>query len=112
MDNQDWEEVTIRSKKPRLSSPLRNQSVKYNNVSSELRKIENAETGKPRIITPKSRSDMAAARMARNLTQKQLDMLCKFPSNTTNAFEAGRICPTSIQIQSLNRILNIKLERE
>jgi ribosome-binding protein aMBF1 (putative translation factor) len=55
---------------------------------------------------------MAAARMARNLTQKQLDMLCKFPSNTTNAFEAGRICPTSIQIQSLNRILNIKLERE
>lgn len=109
MGNQDWEEVVI-SKKARLNSTP--ETIKHSNLGSELRKIEKIETGKPKMLTVKSRSDMASARMAKHLTQKQLDMLCKFPANTMNAFEAGRLCPTSIEVQSLNRVLGIKLDRE
>ena len=111
MDDQDWELVTIRSKKARVSDHKITSPTKHSNTGSELRKVETAESGKPKMLTVKSRSDMASGRMEKLLTQKQLDMMCKFPANTTSAFEAGRLCPTSIQVQSINRVLGIKLER-
>ncbi len=115
MDDQDWTEVTLRSpKKPRIYEPGHSAGVpiRYTAGVSDTRVINDTEIGKPKILSAKSRADMAAARMVKKLTQKQLDNLCSFPSNSTNAFEAGRICPSAAQLQNLNRILGIKLVRE
>lgn len=119
MADQDWETITIFSKdNKRNGYPLEKPSgakvlrPKQNSTAAELRKLENAETGKPKMLTPQSRSALAAARVAKGMTQKQLDQQGCFPLNSTNQWEAGRICPTSQQIQVLHRILQVKLERQ
>ena len=112
MDDQDWTVVTIRSKHKKQPMSSISKPDRISSNAHELRKVEQMEMGVPKILTAKSRSDMAVARVAKKLTQKQLDIMGSFPSNSCNAWEAGRICPTSNQIQSLHRILSIKLVRE
>ena len=113
MEHQDWEEVTLRSvKKARLHEPGASTPVRYTMQAIDARKIENTEVAKVKKLTAKSRTDMAAARTAKNLTQKQLDMRCAFPANTINAFESGRQCPSRVHIQNIQRTLGIKLELE
>jgi ribosome-binding protein aMBF1 (putative translation factor) len=118
MSHQDWETITIFNKdNKRNGYPLEKVSgtqairVKQTGTSAELRKLETAETGKPKMLTPQSRTALAAARVAKGLTQKQLDQQGAFPLNSTNMWESGKICPTSQQIQALHRILQVKLER-
>jgi len=79
--------------------------------SAELRKVAEADGGKPKILTATSRSAMAAARVAFGLTQKELDARGSFPTNSCSSWESGRICPSSIQIQAIHKILGVKLER-
>ena len=113
MDNQDWTEVTLRStNKPRVTMSGSTVPVRYTMAATDLRKVENTEIAKPKALTAKSRADIAAARTAKKLTQKQLDMSCAFPANTTNAFESGRQCPSRVHIQSIQRVLGIKLDLE
>lgn len=120
MDDQDWQTVTI--KKPLIKnaasayvihdrSHVANSSVKIQNKSAEMRKVAETDIGKPKMLTHESRSAMAAARVAFGLTQKELDARCSFPLNSTNSFESGKVCPSSIQIQALHRVLGVKLNR-
>jgi len=111
MDDQDWTVVTLRSAKRQKVSEG-SVPARYTTGNSDLRKVAEAETGKPKFLSPKSRADMAASRTAKKLTQKQLDMSCSFPANSVNAFESGRICPSRAHIQSIQRVLGIKLELE
>jgi DNA-binding transcriptional regulator YiaG len=115
MSDQDWISVTIKKKSSSQTHSNTGASIvkkSYSNTASELRKVENSDVTKQKILTPKSRADMAAARVAMKLTQKELDMRGSFPPNSCNSWESGRICPSSSQIQILHRILHIKLERE
>ena len=79
--------------------------------SAELRKVAEADGGKPKMLTATSRAAMAAARVAFGLTQKELDARGSFPTNSCSSWESGRICPSSIQIQAIHKILGVKLER-
>ena len=81
-------------------------------AANSARKIESVEIGKLKILTSKSRSDMAQARVAKGLTQKQLDQRGQFPANSCNLWESGKVCPSGPQINILHRVLGIKLERE
>ena len=111
MDNQDWKPVKIESTKLRT---LTNKPY-HANVSESthaMKKIEQSEVTRIKMLTPKSRSDMAQARVAKGFTQRQLDQRCQFPANTVNGWEAGKTCPTGPQINILHRILGIKLERD
>jgi len=105
MDNQDWTTVTIQknSKAPVTRVPEAVHSI---------RKIEEAEPSKLKVLTRKSRSEMAQVRFAKGMTQKQLDQKCQFPANSCNGWESGKSCPTGPQINILHRVLGIKLERE
>lgn len=78
--------------------------------SAELRKVAEADGGKPKMLTATSRAAMAAARVAFGLTQKELDVRGSFPTNSCSSWESGRICPSSIQIQAIHKILGVKLE--
>jgi ribosome-binding protein aMBF1 (putative translation factor) len=111
MSMQDWEPITISGKSPVKGSSGGTSKPKFTSSAEELRKVDSAEGGKPKMLTQTSRSAMASARVAKGLTQKQLDQQGCFPANSTNAWESGRLCPTSQQVQILNRILSIKLER-
>lgn len=114
-DDQDWQTVTVRGSRPSVKnttgSSVAQTRLKVTNNSAELRKVAETDVGKPKMLTTESRSAMAAGRAALKLTQKELDMRCSFPTNSCNAWESGRICPNSTQIQVLQRVLNIKLER-
>ena len=110
MDHQNWEPVIIRSvgaKKIFQQAP-----TNISNSVHAARKIENSEIGKLKTLSSKSRSDMAQARVAKGLTQKQLDQRGQFPANSCNLWESGKVCPSGPQINILHRILGIKLERD
>jgi len=90
----------------------KNSGPKVSEAVHAARKIEQVDIGKIKMLTSKSRSEMAQARVAKGLTQKQLDQRGQFPLNSCNSWEAGKICPTGPQISILHRLLGIKLERE
>lgn len=93
--NQDWTPVVLTKPVPSVSKS----------------KSKPTEEPKPKILTSKSRADIAQARIAKGLTQKQLDQLGQFPTNSCNLWESGKVCPSGPQINILHRILKIKLER-
>ncbi len=94
--NQDWTPVVLTKPVPSVS--------KSNPKDKD-------EEPKLKILTSKSRGDIAQARIAKGLTQKQLDQLGQFPTNSCNLWESGKVCPSGPQINILHRILKIKLER-
>jgi ribosome-binding protein aMBF1 (putative translation factor) len=110
MDNQDWSSITIRN--PLSRTDTKQQSIRVPEAAHSMKKIEQAEIGKFKVLSIKSRSELAQARSAKGMTQKQLDQKCQFPPNTCNSWEAGKACPTGPQINILHRILGIKLERD
>jgi ribosome-binding protein aMBF1 (putative translation factor) len=111
MDNQDWAPTTIHSSRANLHAS-KGVVTRVPESVHATRKIEQAEIGKFKILSIRSRSEMAQARFAKGMTQKQLDQKCQFPPNTCNSWEAGKSCPTGPQINILHRVLGIKLERE
>jgi ribosome-binding protein aMBF1 (putative translation factor) len=117
MSSQDWSSVvlrnpnaTIKTSQTSLAKPA--ASGRVSDAVHAARKVENSETMKLKMLSTKSRSELAQARTAKGFTQKQLDQRCQFPVNTTNSWESGKSCPTGPQINILHRILGIKLERD
>jgi|UniRef100_A0A6C0DJR5 ribosome-binding protein aMBF1 (putative translation factor) len=112
MDYQDWNPITIRSSTAVATVAKKQAGPKVSDAVHSARKIDAVEVGRLKTLTSKSRSEMAQARVAKGLTQKQLDQRGQFPANTCNLWESGKMCPSGPQINILHRILGIKLERE
>jgi ribosome-binding protein aMBF1 (putative translation factor) len=112
MEHQDWSHVTIRSGSSKLQPAVKvgHAVNKVNEAATHLRKIEGAEVGKLKTLTPESKTALVAGRLAKKLTQKELDMRGSFPANSTNGWESGRVTPSRAQIQILQRILGVKLD--
>jgi ribosome-binding protein aMBF1 (putative translation factor) len=110
MEHQDWTPVKISSAKAGLK--LVADSERNRAIPNSKKVLEHSEIGAFKVLTSRSRSDMAQARVAKGLTQKQLDQKGQFPAGTINGWEAGKACPTGPQVNILHRILGIKLERE
>lgn len=114
MDHQDWTPVTVRSSTAIAAAKKQVQQVtgRISEAAHNARKLDTADVGKLNTLSSKSRSDMAQARVAKGLTQKQLDQRGQFPANSCNLWESGKVCPSGPQINILHRILGIKLERD
>lgn len=112
MDHQDWDPVIVRSKTAITAAAKKNSGPTLSDAVHATRKLENSDVGKLKMLTGKSRSEMAQARVAKGMTQKQLDQRGQFPANSCNSWEAGKVCPSGPQINILHRLLGIKLERE
>ena len=112
MDHQDWTTVTLRSTKAVATEAKKHSGPNLSEAVHAARKLENSDVGKLKMLTGKSRSEMAQARVAKGMTQKQLDQRGQFPANSCNSWEAGKMCPSGPQINILHRLLGIKLERE
>jgi ribosome-binding protein aMBF1 (putative translation factor) len=112
MDHQDWNPVIVRSVTAISSAAKKNSGPTLSDAVHATRKLENSDVGKLKMLTGKSRSEMAQARVAKGLTQKQLDQRGQFPANSCNSWEAGKVCPSGPQINILHRLLGIKLVAE
>lgn len=79
---------------------------RHNAAAAALRKIEAAEApAKPRLFSVDSVRALQDFRRDKNITQKQLDQACSFPSGTINLLEGRRVEPTRVQLQRLNNML-------
>jgi ribosome-binding protein aMBF1 (putative translation factor) len=114
MEHQDWSPITIRSGSTKLQPAVKAGSTavpnRLNEAATHMRKIEETEVGKLKTLTSESKTALVAGRVAKKLTQKELDMRGSFPANSTNGWESGRVTPSRAQIQSLQRILGVKLD--
>ncbi len=109
MEHQDWNPVVLRGKNPTVHT-TKEVHVKTSSVGAHLAKIEREEIGKQKTLAPESRKDMIAARLALKKTQVELDRLCAFPPNTIRDLEAGKLTPTTAQLNRLNRELKLGLK--
>ena len=112
MEHQNWEPVIVRSASVVITAAKKNLGPKLSETAQAARKLENSDVTKLKMLTGKSRSEMAQARVAKGMTQKQLDQRGQFPANSCNSWEAGKVCPSGPQINILHRLLGIKIERE
>ena len=109
MEHQDWTPTVIRGKNPSMST-TKEVHTKSSGVGAHLAKIEREEIGKSKILAPESRKELVAARLALKKTQVELDRTCAFPPNTIRDLEAGKLTPTTQQLNRLNRELKLGLK--
>ena len=109
MEHQDWAPTVIRGKNPtkKTTSEIQHKS---SGVSAHLAKVEREEIGKSKVLAPESRKELVAARLALKKTQVELDRTCAFPPNTIRDLEAGKLTPTTQQLNRLNRELKLGLK--
>ena len=111
MSDQDWEPVVIRSSGAvAAASAKRTAGAKVAPEVAHARKILNSEVAKPKQLAPESRQEIVTTRAAMKKSQVELNQLCNFPVNTIREIEAGRLCPTIGQLNTLNRILKTGLK--
>jgi len=126
MDDQDWTVVTVKRSKrtvgggshphtcngsligPKVIAARVSGTVQALNAASN--KIEMTEIGKLKALTTESRQEIIQKRVALGKNQVQLNQDCRFPVNTIREFEAGRLCPNTQQLNTLNRVLHASLK--
>ncbi len=105
---QDWSKVVIHGKPVTTNAQA---PLKVSPQMSQMRKLAEAETaGKPKRLSPESKQEIILKRLNNKWTQDQLNQECRFPVNTIREIEAGRLCPSSQQLNTLNRILKTGLK--
>jgi ribosome-binding protein aMBF1 (putative translation factor) len=119
-DGQDWTEVKIRGKPKTTTSSQTTQKQSFTpnshrsgNAGGHQRKLEEAtDIIKPKKLTSESKQQIVTYRMSKKLSQEQLNQECRFPVNTIREIEAGRLTPTTSQLNTLNRVLKTGLHLE
>jgi DNA-binding XRE family transcriptional regulator len=101
---QDWTTVVLK-KKVKPSKPL---SVTNPEVL-RLRAIENDEPVKKRELTRESRQALTSGRIAKNMTQEQVDHVCGFPKHTIRDIESGKLVPSGPQMAIIQKYTGIVL---
>jgi hypothetical protein len=116
MENQDWSPVTIRSQNPAVVSRTAPRQIQERNpgrsLGSHLAKVEREEYIKPKMLSSESRQALIATRAGLKKTQAELDRMCAFPPHTIREIEANRACPTTGQLNRLNKELKLSLKLE
>jgi ribosome-binding protein aMBF1 (putative translation factor) len=108
---QDWEPVTVCGKNPTVGVKKQATQVveRRSNEAIRLAKVENEEVGKPKVLSPESRKELIAARLANKKSQADMDRQCAFQTNTFKEIEAGRLTPVGGMLNRINRELKISL---
>ena len=114
MDCQDWETVTIRSKKPtqKIQSGGSNKGIRSSSDSAQARKLDSADIVVLKQLSKESRQELVSRRSLAKMTQVQLNQMCQFPIHTINKIESGQLSPSVSQLNTLNRVLKMGLKYE
>ncbi len=109
---QDWIPVTIRSSRPKVAETVSKAitgSGQQRNDAAHARRLAESEYEKPKRLAPESRVALVQGRIALKKNQTEMNAACNFPPNTIREIEAGRLCPSTQQLNTLNRILKTGL---
>lgn len=118
MSNQDWETVTIRSKRnPAYNYLNASGGTGRSTISHEARIAreldeDNGTSLHIKRLSEESRRTIIAVRAEKEWDQKKLNMMCAFPKNTIRDIEAGHVHPSPKQLNVLNNILCVSLKYE
>lgn len=113
MITQDWTPVKIYGHAGSRGFPviISTTSHKISNEAAHARKIADAETPlKLKTLTAESKQEIVNRRAANKWSQQDLNQHCNFPVNTVREIEAGRLTPTTQQLNTLNRVLKTGLK--
>jgi ribosome-binding protein aMBF1 (putative translation factor) len=101
---QNWTPVTIKKAGPsKVTAKVAPEVIR-------MRKVEDSETVKSKTLAPESRQEIVQKRVANKWSQTDLNNQCCFPINTIREIEAGRVTPSSQQLNTLNRVLKTGLK--
>ena len=99
---QDWTHVVLK-KQVKSSKPV----PRFTPEALRLRAIEKDDPDtnrkQTREVTRESRHALVSGRIAKNLTQEQVDRVCGFPKHTTRDIEAGKFVPSGMQMTILQK---------
>lgn len=111
---QDWDFIEIgQNRGTSGTSPRTMQTVPRSPTAQHLAKLASAtEPVKQKMLSREAVTTIVNYRRANNLTQRHLDQQLAFPPNTINRLEARNVCPTTTQLNALNRILKTGLTLE
>ena len=101
---QDWKKVVLRketSKKGNVIAPELKKAGDYDPDNMSEIKYSNQLLGRT----------IVRARTALKLKQSDLDKKCNFPINTCNSYEKGTAVYNHLQVNTMARVLNIRLPR-
>jgi len=111
MDCQDWNEYKVGVKARGGSGTAEKRHAVAPSVKA-VRALE-AEDGAPVLPTKslgaEGRILIVSKRVELKKTQAELNALCSFPAHTIRDIESGKLCPTPMQLNVLNRMLRITL---
>jgi putative transcription factor len=102
MSFQDWTPVVFKKevKKPHIPQPTGNKAFKLLNEN---------EVEAPKLIEFETRILIQKARIAKNMSQKDLAQKINIKANDIANYEAGTVIPDKNILRKIGKILEVKL---
>jgi putative transcription factor len=113
-DDQDWTTVTLRKKKTPATGSAAYASGNRGAGNAYQRAVETADVPlpPPKRLSAAGKTAIIQGRLAKKMTQDQLNAACNLPPKTINLIEAGKAQPSGAQLNAIARALNVVLKFE
>ena len=113
-DNQDWTPVVVKKRKAPATGSAGYASANRGAGSAHLRAVEDADVPLPpaKRLSAVGKTAIIQGRLAKKMTQDQLNATCNLPPKTINMIEAGKAQPSGAQLNSIARALGVVLRFE
>ena len=108
MLHQDWDPVVVRGQK--VQGTTGNPAHRTADAALTAKLLHDTDVVKLKQLSHASRQEMIAHRVAKKMTQIQLNRMCGFPAGTINKIENGQLIPAPSQLSKINRALHISLK--
>lgn len=104
MEHQYWKPVILKKNKDNKSRK------QYATTINVFNKLDDDNPEAPKIISHSIKMQIQQARMAKNLTQKQLAQQTNLTVNIISQYESGKTIPDKSVLLKLSRYLGVKLK--
>lgn len=117
-EHQDWQQITVRTKKPavgvagRVETSVR-QTQSYGAHAAAVERAADEGALKKKRVAPESIRGLVEARLGHakgKLTQDLADAECALPKHTIRDIEAGRLVPNGDHLRKISRSLRVDLK--
>jgi ribosome-binding protein aMBF1 (putative translation factor) len=117
-DHQDWQTVTVRTKKPaagaagKVETAVR-QAQSHGAHTAAVERAADEGALKIKRVAPESVRALVEARLgyaAGKLTQEKADAACALPKHTIRDIEAGKLVPNGDVLRKISRTLRVDLK--
>ena len=111
-DDQDWTPVVVKRRKPTATGAADYQSQNRGAGSAHLRIVADSDVPlpPPKRLSADSKALLIQTRLAKKLTQEQLNKSCNLPPGIINKIEAGHAQPSGAQLNIIGRTLGVVLK--